>query len=119
MQFETLKDEKEFDHYCSEWLHRYRFPGKEALTLVMQRAYDNMGDGLPSIAHFERAYRELYSEGRLLLITEPIKVEAVAQPEVLTADSYKKLSASFVTRKYLVDRNFKAQVDRLIARKEI
>jgi hypothetical protein len=117
--FEDPKQEREFDACAAQWLLRYRSPAPEALCLIVQRVVDDLGEGLISIAHFEKAYRQMYAQGRLKLITEPLKVEAVAQPEVLTAEAYRKIPASQVARKYMTDRSFKASVDRLIARKEI
>jgi len=119
MEFATEQLERDFDFAAAQWMLRYRAPSTEAVALVLQKVFDGLRDGLISIAHFEKAYRQLYAAGRLKLITEPLKVEAVAQSEVLTVEDYRKIPASEVARKYMVDRNFKAQVDRLIARKEI
>jgi hypothetical protein len=117
--FEDPKQEREFDAYASKWLLTIRRPPAEDLAKVLVRAHENLNGGLPSVATFERAWRELYQEGTVQLVLEPIKVEAVAKPEVLTAELYRKIPASQVARKYMTHKEFKKSVDRLIARREI
>jgi len=114
MQFETLKD---FDHFAAEWLTKYRHPGTEDLAKVMERAHE-IG-GLPCVSLFERAYRELYAAGEVKLAMEKIVEPVVAKPEVLTVEEYRKIPASQIARKYMIDKVFKSQVDSLIARKLI
>jgi hypothetical protein len=117
MQFETIKEEKEFDAACSAWLHKYRHPDTADLAIVMQRAAE-LG-GHPCVSLFERAYRELYAEGQVKPATEKLVEPVVAKPEVLTAEAYRKIPASQVARKYMTDRGFKSQVDALIKNREI
>jgi hypothetical protein len=117
MQFESSKQEREFDHFAAEWLQRYRHPGTADLAKVMERAAE-IG-GLPCVSLFERAWRELFSEGAVAMVTEKLVEPQVEKPEVLTAEAYKKIPASRVTRLYMTDRSFKAQVDSLISRRLI
>jgi hypothetical protein len=121
LQFESLQHEKDFDHACSLFLERHRFPGRDDLAKIMQRAHDNLAaTGLPpSPSAFERAFLELHSEGEVALVTEKLVESLVEKPEVLTVEDYRKLPASTVARRYLVDRDFRKSVDSLIARKLI
>jgi hypothetical protein len=119
MEFETLQQEKQFDHFASEWISRYRHPGREDLAKVMQRAHENLAGNLPSVSAFERAYRELHSEGEVELVTEKLVEPVVAVRQRLTVDEYNSMRASDITRKYISDRTFKADVDDLIKRKLI
>lgn len=117
MIFQDHKLEAEFDAACSAWLQKYRHPKTQDLALVMKRAVE-IG-GLPCVSLFERAYRELHAEGEVAMVTEKLVEPIVVKPEALTAEEYRKIPASQVARKYMTDRSFKAQVDNLIARKEI
>jgi hypothetical protein len=119
MEFENQKAEADFDSYAAQWLLRYRHPGTEALALVMQRAYDNLAGALPSVSAFERGYRELYAEGRLKLVTEKLVEPVMPVRQKLTVEEYRAMRADSVARKYMVDREFKRDVDSLIARKLI
>ena len=112
MQFET-----EFDHYAAEWVTKYRHPGTADLAKVMERACE-IG-GLPCVSLFERAYRELLAAGEVAPVVEKLVEPVVEKPAVLTVEEYRRMPASTIARKYMVDKNFKAQVDSLIQRKLI
>jgi hypothetical protein len=117
IQFDTLKEEKEFDHYAAEWVTKYRHPGQEDLGKVMVRAAE-IG-GLPCVSLFERAFRELLSRGEVKPAFEKLVEPVVEKREPLTVEAYRALSASVVARKYMTDRAFKADVDSLVSRKLI
>ena len=85
----------------------------------MQRAHDNLRGALPSVAAFERAYRELYAEGEVQLATEKFAEQVAVQPDVLTAEAYYKIPAAETARLYMASPVFKKQVDALIAKGEI
>lgn len=114
MEFETLKQEQEFDHYASLFLLEKRNPKPEHMALVLVRAHENLNGAPPSISAFERAWRELYDEGSVPLAMEKLIVPVVEKPEVLTAEIYRTIPTSQATRKYRTDLSFKSQVDALI-----
>lgn len=117
IQFESLADEREFDHFAAEWVTKYRHPGTEDLSKVMARAAE-IG-GLPCVSLFERAYRELLSAGKVKPVFEKLTEPMVEKPAVLTVEEYRRMPASTIARKYLVDKTFKSQVDSLIAQRLI
>ncbi len=110
---------KTFDECAAEWLLKYRAPSTEDLARVMERAC-SYGRSVPSVSLLERAYRELLSEGKVALVTEKIVPPPTAvEPEVLTAEAYRKIPAAEIARRYMLDRSFKAQVDTLISQGKI
>jgi hypothetical protein len=119
LQFENAKAESQFDHYAEAWIKKYRCPDAADLAAIMQRAHDNLAGALPSVSAFERAYRELYAEGEVQLVTARFIEQTVAQPEVLTAEEYHRIPAAESARRYKTSPGFKASVDALIARKLI
>jgi hypothetical protein len=117
MQFNSVQEEEDFDSALATWLVKYRHPNTADLALVMEKAA-SIG-GLPCVSLFERSYRELLAEGAVKLVVEKLVEPVVAKSEVLTAEEYRKIPVSQVLRKYMTDRNFKSQVDRLIHNREI
>jgi hypothetical protein len=110
--------ESQFDTACSIWLRSTRQPDTESLALVLERAKELLFAGKPcSATLFELAYRQLHNEGLVQLVTEPIKTAAPRSH--LTAAEYNRLSVSEVRQRYSQDKAFAADVDSLIARKEI
>jgi hypothetical protein len=121
LQFESLAAEKEFDHFCAEWLQKYRHPGSEDLGKVMVRAAEIM-DAMqlaPSVSLFERSYRSLLAEGEVKPVFEKLVEPLVEKPEVLTVEAYRAMPAATVARRYMNDRTFRAGVDKLISLKLI
>jgi hypothetical protein len=119
MQFDTLKQEQEFDHYAAEFLLTKRNPSAADMALVMQRAFDNLNGAPASVSAFERAYRELYASGAVALVTEKLVEPIVQVRQRLTAEEYHAMPASLATRKYSNDRQFKSDVDALVAARKI
>lgn len=123
MQFETLAAEKSFDHAVSEWIRVHRFPGTQALALIMQRAFDNLkAAGLPpSPSALERAYRELHAEGAVGIYTEPLAIPPADPEKTLTKEQYDATPASENAKKYLNNFGgwYRAAVDELVRLKQI
>jgi hypothetical protein len=120
LQFESAQQEKAFDAAVSQWIRQTRYPGTTALALVMERAQASLkAAGLPpSVSALERAYRELYAEKAVPLVTEKLVVPD-AEP-TLTAEAYHKIPASEVARRLLRgDSKFRDQINSLIERKLI
>jgi hypothetical protein len=101
------------------WLLKYRHPGTEDLARVMERVEEIAGTLPPSVTLFEKAYRQLYAEQAVSLVVEKMKVPEVQVRSPLTLDEYRKIPASQVARRYMQDKDFKADVDDLIKRKLI
>lgn len=110
--------EPQFDAACRTWLLSVRQPKTEDLALVLERAKALLFEGAPCCPTlFEKAFRQLHVESRVQLATEPIKTAAPRSH--LTPAEYNRLSVSEVRQRYSQDKAFAADVDSLIARKEI
>jgi hypothetical protein len=111
---------EEFQNYLSLWALENHSPdwpqykSPDALRLLRNKAA-SFG-GLISVSHFIRAFAELKASGEIKQLRQPRS--SVDVPE-LTREQYNKLSAADITRRYRADRDFRAQVDALIARGEI
>jgi hypothetical protein len=103
----------------SHWLLTVRHPGVQDLALVLARVREIAGDLPPSVTLWEKAYRQLYAEGQVSLVTEKMKVPEVKVRSHLSLDEYHKMPKSQVARLYMSSREFKADVDDLIRRKLI
>lgn len=114
--FDSIKQEKEFDAAATAWIQKYRNPPQADMLEIMRRVLSY--NRAVAVSSFERAYRELVAEEAIGITTEKFE-QAAAQPDVLTAEAYHRIPAAEIARKYMYDRNFKASVDSLIARKLI
>jgi hypothetical protein len=72
---------------------------------------------VPSISMFIRAFNELRAEGSLRQVRQPLPIEP--EEPALTRDAYYKMPAATIIRRYRGEPEFRASVDRLIARGEI
>lgn len=121
LQFESLAAEKAFDHAASEWVIRYRHPGTESLSLVLQRTYDYLAETKlhPTPTAFERCYRGLLAEKKVPLVLEKLQAPESVHVETLTAEDWKKLPAAEARKRYAQGGAFKIAVDKLTAEGKI
>jgi hypothetical protein len=99
------------------------FRSTEAISLVKDKAASYLAQGgLVSVSHFQRAFADLRASGELHQVrqSDPLRA-AYDEPEepALTRDAYYRMPAATIIRRYRGEPEFRASVDRLIARGEI
>jgi hypothetical protein len=115
-----IHSDQEFNDFYALWqLERHSptwplYKSPDAEILVRNAAFNLSGQ--ISISHFVIAFDALVKDGTLKQLRAP---KPVVKPLTLTAADYHAMPAREVTRKYMVDPDFHAAVDDLIATGQI
>ena len=112
-----INSESDIDREFVAWSSERYTADKQVNAKIYSRVLQLLeSGGYVSTSHFARAYLELVNEGIIKPFKGAVPVLPVAKPrQRLTAEDYNALSAQEVTRRYMRDPVFKADVESLVS----